>query len=107
MTVINLPFPLALYAKLLKQKVDLAYFKEFSPSEGRSLQSVLDYEGDDMEDVYDLTFELCRNSYGHLTTVQLKSNGDQIKVNQQNKYGSICDVFCLCFDRVDRFQSIL
>lgn len=84
--IINLPFPLALYKKLLKEKVDLSDLKELSPVLGRTMQNILDYEGEDMEDVFDLTFEISRENYGHLDTVPLKQNGDQIRVNQENKY---------------------
>lgn len=83
--IINLPFPLALYKKLLKEKVDLADLKELSPVMGRTMQNILDYEDDDMEEVFDLTFEISTESYGQLETVPLKENGDQIRVNQTNK----------------------
>lgn len=86
--IINLPFPLALYKKLLKENVDLNDMKELSPVLGRTLQNILDYEGDDMAEVFDLTFEISRESYGHLETIPLKPNGDKIQVNQENKYAS-------------------
>lgn len=34
-TIINLPFPVALYKKLLEEKVDLQDLKELSPAQGR------------------------------------------------------------------------
>jgi E3 ubiquitin-protein ligase HERC4 len=43
-TIINLPFPLALYKKLLEEKVDLHDLKELSPSEGRSMEQLLEYK---------------------------------------------------------------
>jgi E3 ubiquitin-protein ligase HERC4 len=42
-TIINLPFPLALYKKLLEEKVDVQDLKELSPSEGRSLEHIMEY----------------------------------------------------------------
>lgn len=84
--IINLPFPLALYKKLLKEKVDIGDLKELSPVLGRTLQNVLDYADDDIEDVFDLTFEISRENYGQIETVQLKPDGDKIRVNQSNKY---------------------
>lgn len=84
--IINLPFPLALYKKLLKEKVDLSDLKELSPVLGRTMQNILDYEGEDMEEVFDLTFEISRENYGHLETIPLKPGGDQIRINQTNKY---------------------
>lgn len=83
--IINLPFPLALYKKLLKEKVDITDLKELSPVIGRTLQNILDYTDDDMEEVFDLTFEISRESYGQLETVPLKPDGENIRVNQSNK----------------------
>lgn len=90
--IINLPFPLALYKKLLKEKVDLSDLKELSPALGRTLQNILDYKDDDMEKVFDLTFEISRENYGHLETVPLKPNGDNIRVNQSNKYANLTSI---------------
>ena len=42
-TIINLPFPLALYKKLLDEKVDLHDLKELTPSVARSLEQLLEY----------------------------------------------------------------
>ncbi|XP_031633255.1 probable E3 ubiquitin-protein ligase HERC4 isoform X3 [Contarinia nasturtii] len=83
--IIHLPFPLALYKKLLKEKVDLDDFKELSPVMGRTLQEILDYDGDDMEDVFDLTFEITRENYGNFENIPLKANGENIRVTQENK----------------------
>lgn len=83
--IINLPFPLALYKKLLKEKVDLNDLLELSPALGNSMKNILDYDGDDMEAVFDLTFEVSREVFGQIETVQLKPNGDKIYVNQENK----------------------
>lgn len=83
--IIYLPFPLALYKKLLKEKVDLSDLKELSPALGNSMKSILDYDGEDMEDVFDLTFEVSREVFGHMETVPLKPGGDKIRVNQENK----------------------
>lgn len=41
--IINIPFPLALYKKLLNEKVELNDLKELSPSEGRSLEQIMEY----------------------------------------------------------------
>lgn len=84
--IINLPFPLALYKKLLNEKLKLSDLCELSPTLGNSLKSLLDYDGDDMEDVFDLTFEVTREVYDHLETVPLKDDGANIRVNQANKY---------------------
>ena len=56
--LVDFHFPLALYKKLLNQNVSLEDFKTLSPTEGRSLEQLLDYDGDDIEDVFSLAFEV-------------------------------------------------
>ncbi|KAL7982104.1 hypothetical protein Chor_001161 [Crotalus horridus] len=55
-TVVDLHFPLALYKKLLNVKPGLDDLKELSPLEGRSLQELLDYPGEDIEETFCLSF---------------------------------------------------
>uniref|UniRef100_A0A8C2E1X3 HECT domain-containing protein n=1 Tax=Cyprinus carpio TaxID=7962 RepID=A0A8C2E1X3_CYPCA len=54
-TVVDLHFPLVLYKKLLKVLPTLDDLKELSPTEGRSLQQLLEYEGD-VEETFCLNF---------------------------------------------------
>ncbi|CAH7145213.1 Herc3 [Phodopus roborovskii] len=64
-TVVDLHFPLALYKKLLNVKPGLEDLKELSPTEGRSLQELLDYPGEDVEETFGLNFtpmRLCTTS---------------------------------------------
>lgn len=84
-TIIHLPFPLALYKKILKERVDLSDLKDLSPVMGNSMQALLDYDGDDMKDVFNLTFEISREAFGETRTVPLKPGGDTIYVTQENK----------------------
>uniref|UniRef100_A0A7N6BZ48 HECT domain-containing protein n=1 Tax=Anabas testudineus TaxID=64144 RepID=A0A7N6BZ48_ANATE len=51
-TVVDLHFPLVLYKKLLGVSPTLEDFKELSPTEARSLQQLLDYEGSDVEETF-------------------------------------------------------
>uniref|UniRef100_A0A8C9XGI5 HECT and RLD domain containing E3 ubiquitin protein ligase 3 n=1 Tax=Sander lucioperca TaxID=283035 RepID=A0A8C9XGI5_SANLU len=55
-TVVDLHFPLVLYKKLLNVPSMLEDFKELSPTEARSLQQLLDYEGGDVEETFLLNF---------------------------------------------------
>uniref|UniRef100_A0A8C6KQE4 HECT and RLD domain containing E3 ubiquitin protein ligase 3 n=1 Tax=Nothobranchius furzeri TaxID=105023 RepID=A0A8C6KQE4_NOTFU len=58
-TVVDLHFPLALYKKLLDVLPKLEDFKELSPTEARwSLQELLDYEGEDVEEIFLLNFSV-------------------------------------------------
>lgn len=84
-TIINLPFPLVLYKKLLKEPVGMDDLRELSPTLANSMQSILDYADDDIEDVFNLTFEVSREVFGEVQSVALKPGGDKIPVTQQNK----------------------
>ncbi|XP_034481050.1 probable E3 ubiquitin-protein ligase HERC4 isoform X1 [Drosophila innubila] len=84
-TIINLPFPLALYKKLLEKPVDLSDLREMSPTEANSMQALLDYEGDDFKETFDLTFEISRDVFGESETKSLKPNGSNIAVTLENR----------------------
>ncbi|CAN2388977.1 E3 ubiquitin-protein ligase HERC3 [Pristimantis euphronides] len=84
-TVVDLHFPLVLYKKLLNAPASLEDLKELSPTEGRSLQELLDYTGEDVEDVFSLNFTICRESYGLTELKPLVPGGDQITVNKDNR----------------------
>uniref|UniRef100_A0A0K8SYD6 Putative E3 ubiquitin-protein ligase HERC4 n=1 Tax=Lygus hesperus TaxID=30085 RepID=A0A0K8SYD6_LYGHE len=83
--IINLPFPVALYKKLLHEPVDLIDLTDLSPTLGRGLEHLLKYEGDDVEDVFCLRFEVTRDSFGEIKTIPLKPNGSNIPVTKENK----------------------
>lgn len=86
-TIIDLPFPLALYKKLLnKGKIDLDDMKSLSPSIYRSLKSVLDYKEDDLESALCIPFTIEREFCGEIRQNELKPGGSSIMVSQQNKY---------------------
>lgn len=84
-TIIDIPFPLAMYKKLLREPVILGDLKCLSPTMANSLQSLLDYGGNDVEEVFCLTFSVDRDIYGEKVTIPLKPNGDTISVTRENK----------------------
>ncbi|CAD5210158.1 unnamed protein product [Bursaphelenchus xylophilus] len=84
-TLVNLPFPLALYKKLLGQQITLEDFKELHPTEGNSLEKMLEYEGDDFEDVFCQSFVISLEVFEHRVDVPLRPGGADIPVSQQNK----------------------
>ncbi|KAM3187966.1 hypothetical protein ACTXT7_001201 [Hymenolepis weldensis] len=61
--IIDLCFPTALFKKLLLEEPTLDDLKELDPTAGRSLQSLLDYEGTDVEDVFCINFEEIFNNF--------------------------------------------
>lgn len=85
-TIIDLPFPLVMYKKLLNEKIELIDLEELSETLANSMRSILAYEGDDFKEVFDLTFEVSREIFGELQTVPLKPGGSDIAVTQENKY---------------------
>ncbi|CAF3376667.1 unnamed protein product, partial [Rotaria sp. Silwood2] len=85
-TIIDLPFPLALYKKLLnKTKIDLDDIKSLSPAIYQSLKSLLNYKENDLETALCYAFNIEREYYGERRRVELKPGGSSIMVNQKNK----------------------
>nr|CRZ22090.1 Bm8133 [Brugia malayi] len=83
--LVDFPFPLALYKKILDVPLELEDLSELSPAEGRSLRSLLDYEDDDIEEVFSLKFMISVSLLGDSKDIELKTNGAEIPVNQANK----------------------
>uniref|UniRef100_A0A3B5B6K7 HECT and RLD domain containing E3 ubiquitin protein ligase 4 n=1 Tax=Stegastes partitus TaxID=144197 RepID=A0A3B5B6K7_9TELE len=85
LTIVELNFPVALYKKLLKRKPTLDDLKELMPDVGRSLQQLLDYTEDDLEDTFCLNFTITEENYGATEVLELVPNGDDINVNKSNR----------------------
>ncbi|XP_011296686.1 probable E3 ubiquitin-protein ligase HERC4 isoform X3 [Fopius arisanus] len=83
--IINLPFPLALYKKLLGEKVMLADLKDLSPVLAKSLTSVLEYGNQDLEDIFCLNFEVTREVFGEQRVYELIPEGSKTPVTIENK----------------------
>ena len=49
------------------------------------LHSLLEYEGDDVEEVFCLNFVVSREVFGDVRTDELKPHGADIPVTQKNK----------------------
>ncbi|KAF3825016.1 hypothetical protein GH733_005650 [Mirounga leonina] len=79
--VANLPFPLALFKKLLDQKPSLQDLKELSPLLGKSLQEVLNNEADDLGEELYIYFSIHWDN----KDVALIPNGISVPVDQTNK----------------------
>uniref|UniRef100_A0AAY4AK92 HECT domain-containing protein n=1 Tax=Denticeps clupeoides TaxID=299321 RepID=A0AAY4AK92_9TELE len=84
-TVVDLHFPLVLYKKLLGVLPTLEDLKELSPTEGRSLQQLLDYVGDDIEEMFCLNFAITRESYGLTEVKELVPGGENLTVDKANR----------------------
>uniref|UniRef100_A0A1I7U902 HECT-type E3 ubiquitin transferase n=1 Tax=Caenorhabditis tropicalis TaxID=1561998 RepID=A0A1I7U902_9PELO len=84
-TLVPFPFPLALYKYILAIPPTLEDLCELSPTEGKSLQSLLDYEGNDVEDVFGLTFSMTINVLGEPKTIELMPGGEEKPVTYLNR----------------------
>ncbi|KAF7667572.1 hypothetical protein LDENG_00055490 [Lucifuga dentata] len=84
-TVVDLHFPLVLYKKLLSVAPTVDDFKELSPTEARSLQQLLDYEGSDVEETFCLNFAITRENYGMTEVKELIPGGETIAVDKNNR----------------------
>lgn len=85
LTIVELNFPLALYKKLLKKTPTLEDLKELMPDVGRSLQQLLDYTEDDLEETFCLNFTITEDNFGATEVVELIPNGTDISVNKSNR----------------------
>ncbi|XP_064450768.1 probable E3 ubiquitin-protein ligase HERC4 isoform X5 [Mirounga angustirostris] len=84
-TIVDLHFPLALYKKLLKKKPSLDDLKELVPDVGRSMQQLLDYPEDDVEETFCLNFTITVENFGATEVKELVLNGADTAVNKQNR----------------------
>ncbi|XP_013358205.1 PREDICTED: E3 ISG15--protein ligase HERC5-like [Chinchilla lanigera] len=85
--IANIPFPLALYKKLLGQNPSLEDLKELSPFWGKSLQEIINDEADDIKELH-MYFSIPWDQ----NDVDLIPDGISVPVDQTNKkdYVSKC-----------------
>lgn len=82
--ILDIHFPLVVYKKMLGLKPNLEDLKETFPELGKGLQQLLDFEGD-VEDVFCRTFQVETEVFGHVETHDLKPNGGNIPVTNENR----------------------
>lgn len=70
---------------MLNENVDITDLKDLSPSLAKSLQSILDYDKDDLADVFGVNFEISREYFGENQVIELKENGSNIAVTRENR----------------------
>ncbi|KAG9069298.1 putative E3 ubiquitin-protein ligase [Linnemannia hyalina] len=84
-TILDLPLPLAVYKKLLNIPVALEDLATFRPDLAKGFDQLLNYEEEDVEDVFCLNFVGSYEAYGENVEVPLIPNGDDIPVTNLNK----------------------
>jgi ubiquitin-protein ligase E3 A len=70
--LLDLNMPSALFKKLRGETLGLDDLKQLQPDLARGLEALLAHEGEDVEEVFGLTFELTYESYGAMKTHTLK-----------------------------------
>ncbi len=83
--ILDLHFPKAIYRKMLGLHMTLDDLKEVTPAVGKSMQHILDYDGDDAEDVFCLMFTASYDLYGQEKEVELVPGGADKPVTSDNR----------------------
>jgi len=81
--LLDVHFPLAVYRKILGLPLGLEDIMDEELRRG--LKQLLDYDGDDVEDIFCLTFELAWMEMGEQRRLDLKPDGANIPVNNENR----------------------
>ncbi|CAD7081216.1 unnamed protein product [Hermetia illucens] len=85
--ILAVNFPMVVYRKLMGVKGSFYDLADWNPVLFKSLQSMLDYEDADMEDVFMQTFKISYTDvFGNTLDHELKPNGGDIFVTQDNKH---------------------
>ncbi|KAJ8675961.1 hypothetical protein QAD02_011747 [Eretmocerus hayati] len=84
--ILDVRFPMVLYRKLLGRKGSFADLADWNPTLYKTLMDMLDYQNDDMADTFMQTFKVgYKDVFGSPLYHDLKENGDEIYVCQENK----------------------
>lgn len=84
--ILAVNFPMVVYRKLMGIKGSFADLADWNPTIYNSLKAILDYDGEDIEDVFMQTFRISyQDVFGNVLTHDLIDNGDLILVNHDNK----------------------
>jgi len=102
--ILDIHFPTACFKKLLDIEPNLNDLKEMIPSTGQSLQYILDCDSPTLEHDLYLTFVYEYEVFGENKVEELKENGAQIYVNQQNKQEYADLLINFIFNRAMRQQ---
>ncbi|ANB12770.1 putative E3 ubiquitin-protein ligase HUL4 [Sugiyamaella lignohabitans] len=87
-TILDVNLPSVLFKKLLSSPYSIQDFTKLYPSYGANLQKLLNYEGDDIEEVFSLDFSICSQDPADRSKIKetvLIPNGKTILVNKSNR----------------------
>ncbi|KAA8916069.1 hypothetical protein TRICI_001792 [Trichomonascus ciferrii] len=104
-TILDIHFPPVMFKKLLGCPYTLEDFTVFRPSYGRSLRQLLDYDGDDFEDVFGLNFCVSiKDQQGNVIEEPLIVNGEDTPVTKANRQDYVRRVMTYLLDTSVRRQ---
>lgn len=85
-TIVDVHFPHVVYRKLVGKRGTFQDLADVDPCLEHSLKEMLDYEGEEFEDIFMQTFQISyKDVFGSVVTQELKEGGDKIPVTQHNK----------------------
>ncbi|KAH7441352.1 hypothetical protein KP509_03G034500 [Ceratopteris richardii] len=104
--ILDVHLPLVVYKKVLNIKPLLHDLNDLQPQLGKSLQQLLDYEGD-VEETFSLTFQITYDYFGEMKTYDLQPGGGNVPVTNENreKYTELYVKYLLEDSIKDQFQS--
>jgi len=84
--IVDVQFPMVVYKKLLGKLGTFDDLKDVDAVLHSSLSNMIDYSGDDFEDVFASTFRITyTDCYGEQSTHDLKPSGNDIPVTKENR----------------------
>ncbi|KYN30806.1 Ubiquitin-protein ligase E3A [Trachymyrmex septentrionalis] len=84
--ILDVRFPMVVYRKLLGRKGGFPDLEDWSPTLYRTMKELIEYTRDDMSETFMQTFRVSyRDVFGSLSFHELKENGDELYVTQENK----------------------
>eukprot|EP00892_Ulva_mutabilis_P004770 jgi/Ulvmu1/2665/UM014_0121.1 len=83
--ILDVHFPLVVYKKLLNGVPMFVDLMDAQPSLAKGLQALLQYDGDDVEDVFCRTFEAEFDVLDTKMTVELTEGGSEMPVTKRNR----------------------
>eukprot|EP00043_Microstomoeca_roanoka_P013670 m.134308 g.134308 ORF g.134308 m.134308 type:complete len:919 (-) comp15817_c0_seq1:71-2827(-) len=83
--ILDLRFPFVVYKKLRGEDVGLEDLAEFNPGLAHGLKQLLEYDGDDVEEVFCRTFSVETEVFGAIVEHELKPGGKDIPLTSQNR----------------------
>lgn len=102
--ILDIHFPLSCYKKLLNIEPTIDDISELIPSSGKALHYILECDSPTLEEDLYMTFSFEYDIFGENRIEELKENGSQIYVNQQNKHEYVSLLLDFIFNKSIKSQ---